>query len=210
VKLLSFDVSTKTGFAVINETQGKVDLVERGLLKLPQKVSEYGSYPWSYLEAAQAMASMLMEKVYVVEADVLVIEETNLGRQRYTQKVLEFLHLALLLEINRMSNRPEVYYLSTSKWRSALGLSFNTADKRNNKLLRKAKDRAELVGTAAKLAEEKKALGVKGKVTPKHLAVRYVNDKFGLALKIKDNDQADAICLIMGFLAGAEHCTGND
>lgn len=210
MRLLSFDVSTKTGFAVIDETDGEVKLIERGLLKLPKKVAEYGPYPWGYLTAVRAMSTMLTEKFLNVAPDVLVIEETNLGRQRYTQKILEFLHHDLLVAISHLVTPCPVYYLSTSKWRSALGLSFNTADKRNNKLLRKAKDRAELVGTAAKLAEEKKALGVKGRVTPKHLAVRYVNDKFGLALKIKDNDIADAICLIMGFLAGAEHCTGND
>lgn len=38
------------------------------------------------------------------------------------------------------------------------------------------------------------------KVTLKHLAVNYVNKRFNLNLKVKDNDLADAICLASFFL----------
>jgi hypothetical protein len=49
---------------------------------------------------------------------------------------------------------------------------------------------------------------VKGKVTTKHLAVRLVNSVYGLGLKQKDNNDADAICLGLAFFAGAQPCDG--
>lgn len=216
-RYLALDVSTKTGYAVIETTEAPGELprprlIETGVLRLPKKINEYGTYPFSYVDAAAAMVVMLGAKLASVAPDVLVVEETNLGRQRYTQKGLEFLHHALLVELAR--RRQAVVYLSTSKWRSALGLRLAPDDKKNNKLLRKARDLVLAPGGVGldlkALAAAKKAMGVKGKVSPKHLAVRYANSVFGLDLKMKQNDEADAICLIMGFLAGAEICTGND
>lgn len=229
-RYLSLDVSTKTGFAVIDteEATGEhpvATLVEHGVLKLPHKVNDYGEYPWSYINAAREMAKMLTDKVAAAQPDVIVVEETNLGRQRYTQKMLEFLHNALLTRLNAYPETygkltPPVFYLSTSKWRSALGLVMSKDDKKNNRLLKVARNAAAAVSTgkvdveakpdAKALAAAKKNLGVKGKVTPKHLALRYVNTTFGLNLKVAQNDEADAICLIMAFIAGAEKCTGND
>jgi hypothetical protein len=41
----------------------------------------------------------------------------------------------------------------------------------------------------------------RGKISKKHLAVRMVNEKYGKKLKLKDNDEADAI------LMGQAYCS---
>jgi hypothetical protein len=40
----------------------------------------------------------------------------------------------------------------------------------------------------------------RGKITPKHLAVQKSNELYGLELKLKDDDIADAILLGRAFL----------
>jgi hypothetical protein len=77
-------------------------------------------------------------------------------------------------------------------------------DKINNKVLKKAKELA--AATKSKL--DKSKVGIKGAVTKKHLAIRFVNATYGLDLKVKDNDIADAICLGAAYLNGARTCDG--
>jgi hypothetical protein len=55
---------------------------------------------------------------------------------------------------------------------------------------------------------DKKSLGIKGEVTPKHLAVAFVNENYGLNFIVKDNDIADAICMGTSYLKGVKLCNG--
>jgi hypothetical protein len=202
--VLALDISTKTGYAVLNEN---LDLISKGLVRLPKKINEYGPYPWCYYTAAKDMADSLMELFVFHKPDFVVIEETNGSRARYTQKILEFLHYAFLSSFfapdlpDRFS---KIKYVNSSEWRKVLGMLLSKEDKKNNQLLNKAKRNAKNSG----LDLDKSKLGIKGKVTKKHLSVRYVNGKFGLALKIKDNDIADAICLGTAYISGANVCDG--
>ena len=61
---------------------------------------------------------------------------------------------------------------------------------------------------AKKTGVNKKDLGIKGKVTKKHLAVRRANDLFNLTLIQKDNDVADSLLLGTAYFLGAEVCDG--
>lgn len=213
VTVLALDVSTKAGYAVLRAgDDGSVEIPEYGLVKLPNPTREYGEYPWSYLHASQDMARRLIALVDKVRPDHIVVEETNLGKQRYTQKLLEYLHSALLtgMQSYRQSHNdlaPDVTYMSSSSWRKALGLRLSNDDKKNNRRLSAAKKVAEMTGGVV----DKAALGVKGKVGWKHVSVRFINEKFGMSFKQKDNDITDAICLGLAFVtAGAEYCTGED
>jgi hypothetical protein len=212
--VLALDISTKTGFAVLDQD---LKLITKGLVKLPKKISEYGIYPWSYIIATEDIADSLIELIVDYKPDFIVIEETNGSRARYTQKVLEFLHASFLVKYKKAGldswtsdpdstfwNLDKVKYVNSSEWRKVLGLLMSKQDKKNNQTLNKAKRNAENSG----LALDKTALGIKGKVTKKHLSVRYVNEKFGLFLKIKDNDIADAICLGTAYIKGAKVCDG--
>jgi Holliday junction resolvasome RuvABC endonuclease subunit len=130
------------------------------------------------------MTALVTKVVQETNPDIIVIEETNLGRNRYSQKILEFLHHDILLWLKCNKNIP-VKYVSTSSWRKSLKLFLTKDDKKNNTKVNKA-NREGL---------SKKELGLSGKITQKHISVRFVNALFKLEFKLKDNDIADAICL---------------
>ncbi len=204
IKILALDISSHAGYAVVEVEGEEKKLIGYGIVEKKAGVKEYGPYPWSYLEVANEVANALMDLVQEHNPDVVVIEETNLGKNRYAQKLLEFIHATFLeLASNRLTHN-QVVYISSSAWRSALGLQMTKEQKKANAKLAKAKKEAQASG--AKL--DKKALGVRGKVTKKHLAVEHANKVFDLKLKVKDNDIADAICLALAHLAGAEQCDG--
>lgn len=207
-KVLSIDASTKTGFAILerDDETGAVVLKSYGLLTLGKKINDFGVYPWSYIYAAREMAKNITDLVEKERPDVVIVEETNLGRQRYTQKILEFLHNALLTRLSESFQGLPVFYLSTSEWRSALDLRLSKEDKKANRKLSAAKKMAEMMGQKL----DKKTVGVKGKKTWKHLSVEHVNARFGTDFKVKHNDISDAINLGLAFIAGARPCTGND
>lgn len=198
MKVLALDISTKAGWALADETGP----LKFGSLQLDHPVLAYGEYPWSYDKASEAMAAMLHEIVLREAPDVIVIEETNLGKSRYAQKTLEFIHKSMLVRLRSFIGK--VIYVSSSSWRQALGLVMTKADKKNNAKLSKAKKTAAELGVKL----DKKALGVRGKINKKHLALRYVNETFSLSLKVKDNDAADAICLAAAYFKGAIPCDG--
>lgn len=206
MRVLGLDISTSAGWAFKEDGR----LVSFGHLGLDKTVHEYGLYPWSYLAASEDMSVFLMDKVRELDPDVIVIEETNLGKSRYSQKTLEFTHRALLAKLKEWagitlnSGDTKVIYLSSSTWRQALGLVMSKEDKKNNAKLSKAKRAA----AAAGIKLDKKTLGVKGKITKKHVALNYVNAAHGLKLKVKDNDAADAICLCDAYEKGALPCDG--
>lgn len=171
-----------------------------------RSIQDYGPFPWNYLEAAHETAAKLLELVIELNPDVVVIEETNSAKARYTQKTLEFCHALLLqlLQVWAAQGGKSVVYLNTSDWRRTLKVQLSPEDKKQNAKLSKAKRHA--IATGEKL--DRKALGIRGKVNRKHVAVRVANERFGLSLKQRDNDIADALLLGMAFIEGAPHCDG--
>ena len=125
-----------------------------------------------------------------------------MGKQRYSQKALEFIHLATLVALRPLDI--PIVYISSSAWRSALGITMTKEDKKNNAKLSKAKK----LSTDSGCPVDKKKVGVRGKIGKKHLAVRYINSVYNLDLLMKDNDIADAIALGLAYLKGAVHCDG--
>jgi Holliday junction resolvasome RuvABC endonuclease subunit len=78
------------------------------------------------------------------------------------------------------------------------------ADKSANTKLSQAKSNAKHTGKKL----DKVSLGIKGKITKKHLAIRWVNETYNLNLAMKDNDAADAIALASSYLLNAPICDG--
>jgi hypothetical protein len=206
---LSFDISTSTGWALLGDTGSgsEIFLIEHGLLK-ETRDPEMG-YPESFLEAAFRMAKKISQ-VYVSASICtvplfVVIEETNQGKNRYSQKLIEWIHcLTLRLLWHESCPFDHIHYVNSSDWRRHLKVKPTSNDRASNKKLSQAKSKAKAKG--AKL--DKTSLGIKGRVTNKHLSVRYVNDRFGLNFKLKDNDTADAICIGAAYLEGVPLCTG--
>jgi hypothetical protein len=178
--ILSLDVSTKTGWALFQD--GK--LTTYGQLHSPIEdfnVNNFPDhspkYPYNIIDATDSMASQIMELVAKFCPTDIVVENTVKGRNRHTQRCLEFLHYALLL---RLRGR-KMTYLDPSEWRSILGLRLNKDQKKNNQLVSQGKKR--------------------GRVTKKHLAINWVNETYGLSFKVKHNDICDAVGLGAAYIA---------
>lgn len=193
MKLLALDLSTKSGYALFEDGV----LTGFGVLTAKKKVAEFGKYPFNYVIAADWMANKINDElISKINPDVVVIEQTNSARNRFSQKILEFIHKSVLSLLQNTNIK--VYYISSSIWRRTLGLGATKEDKKNNSLINKA----------AKQGKSKKELGLKGKITPKHRAIRFVNETYNKDFKMKDNDLVDAICLGEAFLRGATICNG--
>ena len=238
MRILTLDLSTSTGYAVFDvpDLSGDIhvvppSLVNHGVFKLEKPILEYGPYPWCYWRASFQIAIQIAkfrEKLFLDtgrDLDHVVIEETNLGKNRYSQKILEFIHCQVLLALGNMEkaraplvggvSEVGITYLSSSEWRTNLGLTMSKDQKENNRALTaiRRKIRAKYHGlkspeARAALATSKKELGIKGKVTKKHVALDFVNKLYGFKLKAKDDDIADAICLGLAYINHAHPCDG--
>jgi len=219
MRVLSLDLSTHTGWSVLESPEGK--LIEYGLLEMDLMPEDYidTPYPFNYIAATEQFGHELASFIETKRPNVIVIEETVPGREVYSQKLIEGIHHELL----RLLVGIKVVYLRTGSWRSAVDLRMSKADLKGNqkKNLLKAKQKAR------ELRGHIKALGTKkvnadhvaelkfhlsklqlGRVTRKHLAVRKVNELFGLDFGLDKHNEADSILLGMAYLKGAPICDG--
>jgi Holliday junction resolvasome RuvABC endonuclease subunit len=207
MKVLALDISTSTGYSV-QKHDGKVELLEQGSIVNDKRIEDFGAYPFSYYHAAKNMARLIQDQIAKHKPDAIVIEETNGSRSRYTQKILEFLHYAVLDRL--VDSKIKIVYINTSDWRKSVGGMLSKEDKKQNAKVAKAKQKAKVNGKLdlKKFSALKKEMGVRGKVNKKHVAIRVVNEMFDLSLKAKDDDVADAICLGLALYNGVPHCDG--
>lgn len=182
MKVLSLDLSTHTGWAVLesNHQKSAISLIEYGCCKT---ISCPKLYPYGYIFKAKELAEQIEQIYFTHLPDFIVVEDTNRGQQRYTQKFLEFIHFAVFDKFI-LNGIEKIYYISSSEWRS-------------NQSVRLSKEQRNI--------NKKK---IQSKVTLKHVAVQKTNSLFGLQLKQKDNDIADAILLGVSFLQGAKVSDG--
>lgn len=125
MKILSLDLSTKSGWSVIDNGQ----LIKYGLVRSQIEGDETSyNYPRNYIAMAKDMATQLREVAIEIKPDIIVIEETNKGKNRFSQKCLEFIHFAL----NDLFNC-KVHYIDTSEWRYLLGISLDKDQRKDNK-----------------------------------------------------------------------------
>lgn len=185
---IGLDLSTNSGIAVLNENGTLVHLsdVSTENVDLTHDLAEY-----NMLRAARAIASRICKKIKAYAPDLIVIEQTNLGRARGSQKTLEFVHAQVLDMLEVMGWDKKVIYVDTSAWRREIGLKLSKEQRDHNKSLssRKSKVKAKGIRFTNKKGH--------GKITWKHLSVEWANAKFGLDLKLVDNDKADAIALAL-------------
>jgi len=206
MRVLALDISTNAGWAILEGNPGEIPkIIETGIVANDKPVSAFGEYPWSFVLASRAVSRQLAEiaKFAHTNKDVtaVVVEESNKAARftsRYSQKIIEFLHCQFLNEM--MDYGLRVVYVNTSDWRKTIGANLTKADKALNQKVRKLKKSGD--------KNALKALGVRGKIGKKHVAVRYVNTTFGTSYKMKDNDICDAICQGVSFFLGVKHCDG--
>ena len=92
------------------------------------------SYPYNYLQMAEDMAKKILALVEKFDPDVVVIEETNKGKNRYSQKQLEFIHFAVASALSHhiKDGRRKMVYIDTSKWRKLLRIEMDKEDREHN------------------------------------------------------------------------------
>lgn len=177
--VLALDISTHTGWAFFRNAQlvnyGMIDVqIEDFNIKDPTK-SEL--YPMNIINAANKMAHELWNLIVTSRPHLIVLENTVKGKNRNTQRVLEFIHKALL---DKIAENFSFVYMDPSEWRSILNMRLSKEDKKNNCLVSQGKKR--------------------GRITKKHLSVSMANNIFNKKFKIKDNNMTDAILLGHAFL----------
>ena len=148
------------------------------------------------VDKANHQALSLFKLVEKWAPKAIVIEMTNLGKNRWSQRALEFCHFALLGKL-RSLNIP-IYYLDSSAWRKTMKVGLSKEQKASNAKLSKAKSSAK----KANKKLDKKALGIAGKVTKKHAALIRVKELLDLDFKMKDNDLCESLLLGLALMNG--------
>jgi hypothetical protein len=188
LRTLALDLSTKTGWALFEGDK----LIESG--SIPQvKIEDFNvnadpnfspHYPWNMMKGAATLAANVTDLVWLKEPGYIVTENTVKGRNRHTQRILEWIHLEVL---RLLCSRPyfsdithRFSYMDPSEWRKIVDMRLSNEQKKNNRDVSAGKKR--------------------GRIGKKHLSVAMANEKFNLKLKLKDNDQADAILLGLAFV----------
>src|ERR1700722_20413351 len=167
MKILGLDLSTHVGYAILDDSKiaahGTKHLED---IKIAEKVGDYrGHIPdYNIIADAKLNAEWIRLTILSYQIDIVVIEQTNGGGFRTTQKQLEFIHYAVLdmLWSEYQFDHLIVKYIDTSKWRQLVGIKMTKEQLKHN--------RKCTAGTA------------KGRVTKKHLAVAWANEKYGLKL----------------------------
>jgi len=190
-RVLSLDVSTKTGWAIAISSGDGIKLENYGTLD--QIHQPEGNYPSTYIIWAYDIFKEIQKLIDKFEPDVLVIEETSKGsKNAMSQKILEFSHFLLAEYIT--NHNIESVYIMTEQWRREIGCKMNDKEKLRNKEVRAYKKKNKTV-----LAYDinGKRIGIIGR---KHINIRRINEIFADQLREplirKSEDQADALGLL--------------
>ena len=189
-RILTLDISSKTGWSSMVSTQNGIVLESYGTS--PQIHEPDGQYPLNFLVWVDLCFEYIVRLIDSHAPDVLVIEETVAGSKAvYSQKFLEWMHYRLAKLIKETNIK--AIYLLTGAWRSEVGAKMTKEESKHNKSVKKYK---EAHGTKIAYNEAGKRIG---KLTKKHINIRRANEVFGAFLKTplrkKDEDTADSLLL---------------
>jgi len=189
-RILTLDVSSKTGYALMISNGPDLTLEEYGTL--PQIHEPLGWYPSNYVCWAYEVFGAIKELIDRFKPEVLVIEETVAGSKSvYSQKFLEWCQFLLAQYIKDTGIKSS--YLLTGAWRSEVSAKMTKEESKHNKMVKEYKEKNN-----SKYAYDTKGKRI-GKLTKKHINVRRANEVFGKFLKTplrkKDEDTADSLLL---------------
>lgn len=208
-RILSLDLSTKSGWAVVDYEGGSIkEVIAKGVLDAISQPKEF-PYPLSYIEWSSMVYNAIKDTInpYIENTDYLAIEETAKGaRDNMSQKILEFIHfrIANKLYITKKCNGDlpfKVRYFMTEEWRRIAGCQQNKEEKKHNAKRSRLKKKQ---GKSLVRDENNKIMG---RITKKHVNVRRANEIFGTELILKDEDIADA--LVINYACHLEIEKGN-
>jgi len=189
-RILSLDMSTKTGYAFFTLDGKDLTLIEYG--QNTQLKEPLGMYPENYLDWAHQCYDAIFTLIQKYKPDTLVIEETSSNsKSAYTQKILEWIHYLVASYIKE--SKIKAVYIMSGTWKTETGVLMNDAERKRNKAVKAYKDKHD---TSIAYDENGKRIG---RVTRKHVAIRIANETFGKFLKKpllkKDEDAAESLLL---------------
>lgn len=201
-RILSIDLSTKTGWASATSSDSGIELEDYGMIRqIPQPD---GPYPSSFVDWAYLVFNGIESLIKKFNPDILAIEETVAGSKAvYSQKILEYSHFLLAKHIKE--SNIESIYLLTGAWRSEVGAKMTKEESKHNKEVKAYKTKH-----ATKVARDITGKRI-GKLTKKHINIRRANEVFGKflrePLRKKNEDEADALLLL--YAAHLRRLKGN-
>lgn len=166
MRVVGLDISTKTAYAVLDTP---CDLVGYGMcvIDVPSDATTF-----QLVNLAEQQAKNIIKTVLYYCPNQIFIEQTNPSRHQ-SQRLLEYIHCAVIQELRKHNLQDKTIYVYTSEWRHALNLRLSKAQQKHNRQVSQGR--------------------VRGRITPKHLSVAHVNQQFETTFKLKDNDICDAI-----------------
>jgi Holliday junction resolvasome RuvABC endonuclease subunit len=189
-RVLSLDISTKTGWALMIIENNAIKLEKYGVI--PQVQKPEGEYPGCFVDWAYLCFYGIVKIIEDCKADVLVIEETCANsKSSHSQKILEFSHFLVAKYIQE--NKIKSKYMLTGEWRGIMDCRMNQKEREKNKEVRDYKKKNK-----SSIAYDKNGKRT-GIITKKHIGLRRVEELFGIKLKLKDNDISDAILLCNSY-----------
>jgi hypothetical protein len=191
-RILSLDMSTKTGYALLVSDDNGLHPEAHG--QISQIHQPEGSYPEAFIDWAYECYAKVVELIDLHAPSVLVIEETSAGSKAiYTQKILEWIHFLLAKFIKE--TKIKAVYIMSEQWRREVGCKMSKEESKHNKKVREYKAKNK-----TKIAYDEQGKRV-GRLTRKHVNIRRANEVFGkffdAPLRKKNEDLADA--LLLGF-----------
>jgi len=176
MKILSLDLSSETGWCIfidgLYHTSGTLEKVYIEDFNVNKHPNKSNKYPQNIVNAINEIIVKIDEKYLEFKPEIIVIEGSVKGRNRHTQKFIEWMHLMVFLKFKELA---VINYMDVSEWRKIVNLRLNKEDKINNKLVKKGEKR--------------------GKINKKHLSVRMVNLLFKLNKRLLDHNECDSILL---------------
>jgi len=194
-RVLTLDISTKTGWCLIISSDKDISLEAHGQIAKVECPDE--RYPDSFVSWAYLCYDEI-EKIFNKHApDVLVIEETAANsKSSHSQKILEFIHFLTARLVKETGIK--CVYLQTGEWRSEASSYMNAEEKKRNKELAKYK---KLHNT--KIGRDIVTGKRIGKITKKHVAIRRANEVFGKyfeePLRKRDEDLCDSLMISYAY-----------
>lgn len=201
--IVALDLSTKPGFARLDVKDGEIQKMHFDTFFPKKQIKDYGTYPFNYVKFAKDVADKVVSEITLIRVNhpeiEIVIEETTAGKNNFSQKMLEFIHYAVLFELQ--NQRVPVAYVRTGVWRSIVGANLNKEEKNLNAKISRIKKK-----TGSRLAKIDGR--VVGKITRKHAAIRCFKEHFGYPIPLSMNDACDAVLVGLAYIKGAPVCDG--
>jgi len=199
-RLLALDLSTNTGWALFeNGVPIRYGVISQPVVDWKAEIKTYKDYPSIYprnfVEAATLMSVRISDLIVITKPNAVVIEETNTSRQRFSQKILEWIHFCVVESIRSFKPIIPFRYLTTRCWRLHVKCflsqwpEYHKWNSRYSRIKRKSKPN-KAGARVAKLDGK-----VISRVDSKKLSVIIANKYYDLKLSPCEDDVADAINL---------------